>query len=203
DNSLEGLTYFRKALATAEGLSAANPSNTMYRQDIAEHQLGVGEALDRLGKNEEALRMVTRALELAKSLVAAAPEPMSWTRTITRAYGDLGDVLLKRGDVAGALENYRAALASAEKSLERAPSSLNLARDRADAFEALGRYYRTLAAQSSAPPARRAELSAHARVWFGRSLDVWQDWTKRKRAAPYAEVRGKQAAAAVASCDRP
>ena len=61
--------------------------------------------------------------------------------------------------------------------------------DRADAFEALGRHYRAVAARPGLSAARRSELRAEAHSWFQKSLAVWRDWTERKLAAPYATWR--------------
>ena len=163
--------------------------------------LGTGEALHKLGKQEEALTNLTRALKRVQASVAVAPDQVAWTRTLSRAHVDIGSVLLESGDVDGALDNLRLALASAEKLLDRAPSNLYFQRDRADALEALGRHYRALAARPGMPSARRSELRTEARSWFQKSFDVWRDWTRRKVAIPYAAWRENQVVAALASVD--
>ena len=89
-----------------------------------------------------------------------------------------------------------AGLAVTEDFLRQAPANLYLQRYRADTQEALGRYYLALAA-------RRPELRVEARNWFQKSLALWQDWTARNLAIPYAARRQRQAAAYLASCDQP
>jgi hypothetical protein len=91
-------------------------------------------------------------------------------------------------DEKGALEHYLAGLAVTEEFLRRAPANLYFQRYRADTQEALGRYYLALAA-------RRPELRVEAHTWFQKSLALWQDWTARNLATPYAARRQRQAAA--------
>jgi hypothetical protein len=50
--------------------------------------------------------------------------------------------------------------------------------------------------------ARRPELKTEARLWFRKSLAIWQDWKRRKVGAPYAGVREAQVTALIASIDR-
>jgi tetratricopeptide (TPR) repeat protein len=184
ENPTEALNYYRKAFALSEELSDANPSNIEFRQDVGLTLLGTGESLHKLGKHEEALVNLTRALERIQASITAAPDQLAWIRTVSRAHTDIGNVLLESGDVDGALDNHRLGLASAEKLADRAPTNLYFQRDRADAFEALGRHYRAVAARPGLSAARRSELRAEAHSWFQKSLAVWRDWTERKLAAP-------------------
>jgi hypothetical protein len=115
---------------------------------------------------------------------------------VARIHRDIGNVLQASDDEKGALEHYLAGLAVTEDFLRRAPANLYFRRYRADTQEALGRYYLALAA-------RRPELRMEARNWFQKSLALWQDWTARNLAIPYAARRQRQAAAYLASCDQP
>ncbi len=196
DQPAEALKSYQKATAISEELSKAEPPNTKYRHSLAFGHMGIGECLHRLGKSSEALPKLLAALEIMKSLTAPAPDQISWIGEIGRIHRGIGNALLAGSDEKGAQENFRQALATTEELLRRAPSSLYFQRHRADVLECIGRYYATLAA-------RRPELKAEARSWFQKSLAIWQDWTKRKVAAPYAARRESQAAAYVASCTQP
>jgi hypothetical protein len=116
---------------------------------------------------------------------------------------EIGNVLLDEGNAAIALDNYREGLAVAERSLRRATSSLNHALDRADLLEALGRYYLSLAGKAGLTNARRTELKGEARSYFQKEIAIWQDWTRRKVASPYAGRRETKTLAYLASCDQP
>jgi tetratricopeptide (TPR) repeat protein len=156
--------------------------------------MGIGESLHKLGKNREALQRLTTALESLKSPVGAEHDALSLSNGVARIHRDIGNVLLASNDQKGALEHYLAALAVTEEFLRRASTNLYFQRYRADTQEALGRYYLALSA-------RRPELRAEARSWFQKSLALWQDWTARNLATPYADRRQQQAAAYVASCN--
>jgi len=192
----ESLKLYQEATAISEKLSVGDPSNTKYRDDFAFGQIGIGESLHKLGKNREALQELTTALETMKSLVGAEHDALSLANAVARIHRDIGSVLLASDDKKGALEHYLAGLAVIEEFLRRVPANLYFQRHRADTQEALGRYYLALAA-------RRPELRVEARTWFQKSLGLWQDWTSRNVATPYAATRQSQAAAYLASCDQP
>ena len=182
-------------MPSSEELSAANPSNTNYREDAAFSQMGIGECLYRLGRHREALRKLgsrSGSDEISRQRGARSASLMG---DVGRIHRDMGNVLLAMGDETGAHENYRLALAATEELIRRAPSSLYFQRQNADALESLGRYYATLAR-------RRPEFKTEARAWLQKSLAVWQDWTRRKIGAPYAGVRERQVAALIASLDK-
>jgi hypothetical protein len=65
----------------------------------------------------------------------------------------------------------------------------------ATSLESLGRYYTTLSR-------RRPELKAEARKWLGKALEVWQDWSRRGIAEPFAESRRRHASALLTSIDK-
>ena len=195
DQPSEALKLYLQATALSEELSVAEPSNTQYRQNAASGQRGVGEALYRLGKNQEALQKLALALETIKSLSHREPDDLSLIDDTCRTHRHIGNVLLASRNQKGAEENYRQALAASEELIRRGPSSLYFQRQHADCLEALGKYYLSLATG-------RPKLKPEARTWFQKSLALWQDWTARKLATPYAARRQKQAAAYVASCDR-
>jgi eukaryotic-like serine/threonine-protein kinase len=192
----ESLKLYQEATAISEKLSVGDPSNTEYRYDFACGQMGIGESLHKLGKNREALQKLTTGLETMKSLAGAEHDALSLADAVARIHRDIGNVLLTGDDEKGALEHYLAGLAITEEFLRRAPANLYFQRYRADTQEALGRYYLALAA-------RRPELRVEARTWFQKSLALWQGWTARNLAIPYAARRQRQATAYLASSDQP
>jgi tetratricopeptide (TPR) repeat protein len=191
----EALRYYQQAVAILEELSAAEPSKTTYRLDVALTQMGAGEALHRLGRNQEALQKLAPALAVVKSLADADANELSLPAAVGRIHRDTGDALLASGDETGAREHYRQALAVAEELARRASSNLYYRRQHAEALESLGRYYGTLAR-------RRPELKTEALEWLQRSLAIWQDWKRRNVAMPYAGVREGQVATLIASIDK-
>jgi tetratricopeptide (TPR) repeat protein len=160
--------------------------------------MGVGEALHNLGRYDEAIANLTRAVEIQKDIAAVSPERIWNLRILSRTYTLLGSALLQRGDKDGALDALREGMSAAERMLQRAPSSLYHALDRADVAESMGKYYLTLSGRPGITQVDRDQLKQQARAFYQKSLAVWQDWTRRKVAAPYAARRESRAAAALA-----
>jgi eukaryotic-like serine/threonine-protein kinase len=202
-NPAEAFETYQKAFALSSELSSADTANIHHRSSVADALLGMGQALHRLGKNEEAIQKLTRALELEKSIETVAPERIFLLRTLSRTYMEIGNVMLAQGNGSQALESYHEGLAIADRSLQRVTSSLNHSIDRADLLEALGRYYLASAEQPGINQSRRSQLMAEAKSWFQKDLDVWQDWSKRKVAIPFAARREAKAHAWIASCNQP
>jgi tetratricopeptide (TPR) repeat protein len=202
-NPAEALQTYRKAFALSSELSSADNLNIHHRSSLADALLGIGQALHRLHKNDEAIQNLANALDLEKSIQAVAPERIFLLRTLSRTYMEIGNVLLDQGDAPRALENYSQGLAIADKSLKLVPTSLNHGLDRGDLLQAQGRYYLTLASKPGTTHARCLQLRGEARSFFQKELAIWQDWARRKVATPYAGRRETQALADLAACDQP
>ena len=165
-NPAEALQTYRKAFALSSELSSADTLNIHHRSSLADALLGIGQALHRLHKNDEAIQNLADALDLEKSIQAVAPERIFLLRTLSRTYMEMGNVLLDQGDAPRALENYSQGLAIAEKSLKLVPTSLNHDLDRGDLLQAQGRYYLTLASKPGMTHARRSQLRGEASLIF-------------------------------------
>jgi tetratricopeptide (TPR) repeat protein len=185
-----------KAVRVAEGIRAGDPRNAEYRYHASRAYLWMGDALRRLHRPTEAVQVLNRALEIQKAIAAVSPERIWNLRVLTRTYGFLGEALLDAGDHTAAAETLREGLAVADRMLQRAPLSLYHQLDRADILEAQGRYNVSLATRTAT---RRAELKREARNSFQQSLNIWQDWKRRKLAEPYASRREAAAVRALAS----
>ena len=196
DKPAEAVEFCRKAVRISEELGAGDPRNAEYRYHASRAYLWMGEALRKLHKPGEAVQSLNRALELQKAIAAVSPERIWNLRVLSRTYAFLGSAQLDNGDSDRALETLREGLAVADRMLQRAPSSLFHQVDRADVLEAMGRHYMTLA---SRPGVDKRELRREARSRFQQSLAIWQDWTRRRLALPYAPRREAQVVRALAS----
>jgi tetratricopeptide (TPR) repeat protein len=199
ENPALALEYHGKSLAISQELSAADPLNAEYRYHASRALIGLGEALHNLGRDTEAVEDLTRAIDLQNAIESVSPERIWNLRVLSRAYVLLGRTLFVTGDRSGSLSALQNALAAADRMLQRAPASLPHQLDRAEALEAIGGYYAALARQRGIAETHRAELRQEARSSYRQSLAIWQTWTSRKLAAPYAGRRENQAAAAIAS----
>jgi tetratricopeptide (TPR) repeat protein len=197
DNPAQGLEYYRRAMIIAEELSAGDPLNIEYRYALSRAHMGIGEALHKLHRNGEAIENLTRAVDLQKGIAASSPQRIWNLRILSRTYALLGRALLEDGAPDRALDALREGLAAADRLLQRAPSSLFHQLDRADVLETLGAHYLALASRADVDRRRRATLKQQARSYFQQSQSIWQAWTRRKVAAPYAARRESKAAAAI------
>lgn len=202
-NPKESLEIYRKAAAISERISAADPMNIQARSAFADTLLGEGAALHRLGRHAEALQHLRRVAELQKSIEKADPDRIWFLRTTTRVYLFMGEALLANGDASGALEAYNEGLATAERMLRHSPASLPHNLDRAEMWEALGKYYTTLAGKPGVPADTKASHKRAAAAWFEKSLSLWKDWLNRKLATSYARRRQQQTATMLASVNQP
>jgi tetratricopeptide (TPR) repeat protein len=192
----EALRSYRTAEEIAEGLTTSNPSNTRFRQTLGFARMGVGEAQHRLGRHREALQKLTLALEALPAIAEGTTSFVSVLSAKSRIHRDQGDSLLALGDERAALEHYRQAVAASEGLVRRLPTSLHFQLGHALSLEALGQYYAALAR-------RRPELIGEARDWLRKSLEIWQDWTRRGVAQPFAGVGERRVAGLLASAGSP
>lgn len=198
----QAVEYCRKALRICEEVGAGDPRNLEYRYHASRAYLWMGEALQKLGRHVEAVASLTHALDLQHSIIAVSPGRIWNLRVLSRTHASLGGALLSKGDPERALSSLNEGLAVADRMLQRAPLSLPHQIDRADVLEAMGKYYAAMARRSAADHARAAELRGRARSCYQQSLAIWQSWTGRKLAEPYASRRQSNAAQAMASIEQ-
>jgi tetratricopeptide (TPR) repeat protein len=192
----EALRTFQRSAAIARELTSGVPSFTKYRQTLALSQIGIGEALLKLGRYREALEHLAPALDMMKSHVVVADDPIRASARVSQIHSGMGAGLLALGREAEALEHLRQALVVTDGLVKKAPASLYVLRYRADVHESFGKYYDAVAR-------RQREHRAEARAWVQKSLDMWQDWVRRKIAVPYSSLRERQAAALLSFIDKP
>jgi tetratricopeptide (TPR) repeat protein len=199
DSPAKGLEFYQQALTIAEQLLAGDPPNIEYRYAVSRAHMGVGEALHNLKKQPDAIRHLRRAIDLQKGIAGTSPDRVWNLRILSRTYTLLGRSLLAYGDAEGGLHALQEALATADQMLRRVPGSLYHQLDRADVLEAMGGYYRTVAARPQVAREGEAELNLAARSCYEKSLSIWRDWLKRKVAVQYAVRREAAVAAALAA----
>jgi hypothetical protein len=194
DRPVEAFQLSTRAANIAKELTSFAPGNTRYKQTLAFAEVARGETLLNLGRNRDAFDALTAALSAMKSVAAMLEDQIRAPCWITRIHRDLGATLLAQRNEREAEQHLREALAITEDLVGRAPTSFYVKRYRADAFEALGRYFMTVG--------RRPEDKKQARAYIERSLEMWRDWRRRNIATPYAGVRERNAAALLASVDK-
>ncbi|HZO51685.1 MAG TPA: serine/threonine-protein kinase [Bryobacteraceae bacterium] len=195
----EALDYYNKSLQIIDELNTRDPKNAEYRYHASRVYMGLGESLHHLGRHEEAVTNLNRAVDLQRAILAVSPERIWNLRVLSRTYIFIGHAHLKLGNHPAAQTSFSEALHTAELMLRRAPTSLSHQLDLADALEALGEFSLAIARSPNLSPARRFELKREARAHLRKSLAIWQDWTFRKLAAPYAGRREAKVSQALAA----
>jgi tetratricopeptide (TPR) repeat protein len=74
----EALAEYRRSLAIADKLAAADPGNTGWQRDLSVSHNKIGDLLMTAGRREEALAEYRMGLEIAEKLVAADPGNTGW-----------------------------------------------------------------------------------------------------------------------------
>ena len=195
----QALTYYTMALKISQELSSGDSENAEYRYAVSRASMGVGEALHNMNRHDDAIRNLTHAIDVQKAIDAVSPERIWNLRVLSRSYTLLGAASLAAGEPDRALDSLREGLAVADRMLERAPASLFHTLDRADVLEAMGSYYLKRAGRRGIDGGERRQWQQEAKSCFQKSYSIWEGWTRRKVAAPYAARREMRAAAAIAS----
>ena len=80
-------------------------------------------------------------------------------------------------------------------------TDLRLRAGLADTYTGLGEFHPLRAATSRTPIAGRIEGWREARRWHGKSLEIWNDWSRRAPSTTFDATRRERAARAAAECD--
>jgi tetratricopeptide (TPR) repeat protein len=196
------LEHYRKAVALSTPISEADPSNIQYRSALADGLFGEGAALHFNKRHREAVEVLRRVIEMQRSIEQVDPNRVWFLRTTSRAFLYSGHALLAAGDETAALAAYHEGLDTAQRTLRRAPASPHHSLDTADLTEAIGRYHALLARRTAAAGSGGVERLAHikdARIWFEKSLAIWQDWIRRGMSPGYAAKRRREVSSLLAA----
>ena len=107
------LASYSQSLALRRRLSAAEPGNAAFQQDVAIVLVRIGRILQVRGDPMGAIERTREAMEITQRLVARAPSA-ELRRDAFRAPLYLGDALFGTGDYDGALSMFQKALEVAE-----------------------------------------------------------------------------------------
>ena len=110
DKLEEAQESLRGAIATFEGLFAANPQVALYHSMLAQQHLQLGWTLVRLGRRAEAQAALHRTIELAESLLAEDPNSPAYRTLLSQGLTQGGNLLVKDGQAAIALPMFQRAL---------------------------------------------------------------------------------------------
>ena len=156
---------FAQDLAIVERLTALDPSNTGWQQNLAVVHSRVGEVALARGDVAAAEQAFARSLAIFERLTALDPGNTVWQRDLAVAHSRVGEVALARGDLAAAEQAFAQDLAIFERLTALDPGNTGWQRDLAIAHSRVGNV--TLA---------RDDLAATEQA-FARSLAIFERLT--------------------------
>ncbi|MEO8189469.1 MAG: serine/threonine-protein kinase [Acidobacteriota bacterium] len=195
------LGLYERAVLLDEARVAADPTDATAKADLSYGYGALSICVMSMGDLDCGLRTYRKAFDIRKGLADADPTNVNAQMGLARAYLRIGDILDMKLDPAAAEENFRSSVAI-EEALSRTDSSNEAARDRF-AF-ALKREASMEAKLAEAPATPRSAIAGHwreARATYRRSLDIFEDMSRR------GVLRGKHSgepasiAAEIARCD--
>ena len=173
------LELYRKAVALDEARSAANPTDAEARIDLSFSYGALSVCLSNMGDLDGALETYRKALAIRQALADADPKNVNAQSALVRAHWRIGHFLDKKGDAAAALGSFRKALAIQEGLSRVDPSNEAVREGLAAALGRVADAEAALGASAKTPAVSRPGHWREARSFYQRSLDIWQDLSRR------------------------
>jgi eukaryotic-like serine/threonine-protein kinase len=108
-----------------------------------------------------------------------------------RAFCRLSDAELAVNDLANA-ERYADSAAAFFNEFKLTSPSLIVLRDIGLCDESMGKLQHRIAMDRSLSPSERNAAETASRQWYGKSLDVWNEWVRRGGSTPESETERRK-----------
>ena len=111
DDRREALAWGERALEARRQLSEKEPTNTLFRHNVARTQGMIGEIQAKLGRSEEGLKSLEESCRLLQQVVAEQPTVTMYQSNLAQMLGNLGSALVKadrNGEARAPFEQTRA-----------------------------------------------------------------------------------------------
>jgi serine/threonine protein kinase/tetratricopeptide (TPR) repeat protein len=195
------LDLYRKAVSLDEARSAADPTNAQARIDLSYSYGALSVCLGGTGDYDGALTTYRKAFAIRRALADADPKNVNAQMTVARAYLRIGEIFQMKADPVSALESYGKALAI-EETLSKSDASNEVARERvAVALNHRASAEASIAAASRTPLVLRADHWREARSIYRKSLEIWQDLSRRGVLRASSAGEPDRVAQQIALCD--
>jgi eukaryotic-like serine/threonine-protein kinase len=189
-NPSGALAEYRNALAFIDRLSSADPGDKGHRRGLAVTYMGVADTLTELSQFARAQEYYGRAIATSQALLAADPNKGETRTDLALMYTRLGTLFLKSRDWTKAADCLNKGRDLYERAPTIDPNGIAAARGRAELYARLG--------DLNANQDRRNE----ARVFYQRSLDIWQGQRERNSLQAVDFQRPAELARALARLER-
>ena len=119
----EAAQAFRQALATIQGLAAADPGASDYQKGVVESLAWLADAQSYAGHLSDAARLRQQQLQLLTSELARSGGDVEFREDQVHAYRALGHIFAAQGQMKSALLNMRAAVDQADLLVQHEPGN--------------------------------------------------------------------------------
>jgi tetratricopeptide (TPR) repeat protein len=178
---------YRRALSLSTSALRSLPADSGRLEELSLYRLGYATVLSRLGKRSQALAEVQTAVETLERLNKSSPPgQLGFQQSLEIAVRALAAHHLGRGDPEGSERELQRALGLIEPLYRDHPRNLKLLRDLAECYQGFGDL-----------SVRRSDWK-QARVWYQKSLDLWERWKQVGASSVYDRQRRDLAARLVA-----
>jgi tetratricopeptide (TPR) repeat protein/tRNA A-37 threonylcarbamoyl transferase component Bud32 len=144
---------YRKVLELAQKLSAAEPADPRFQENLRRAWDDLGDVLLEQGKTPEAEAAFREALGLSERMVAERPQDLEALGALSDSWDDLGGLHQDRADLAAAMRAYEEALAVDRRLTGREPRNPNWQSKLARSYHRIGSVHE---ARGALPLARAA-----------------------------------------------
>ncbi|MGO9986701.1 MAG: caspase family protein [Rhodomicrobium sp.] len=145
--------FYEIALAIAQPIVKADPSNAGWQRDLSVSYEKAGDVLVAQGSLPEALKAYRDSLGIRDRLAKADPGNARWQRDLSVSHNKAGDVLVAQGSLPEALKAYRDSLGIADRLAKADPNNAGWQRDLSVSYIKVGN---VLVAQGNLPEALKS-----------------------------------------------
>jgi serine/threonine protein kinase len=179
----EADAWYRKSIALTRQLG--NGRDTQL--ELAERDEALTSGLMAGTQAPERLHLLQEANAIRQAISRDGPSPPLDRVRLMRSYCRLSDAELAMRDLANARMYADSSLPFLREFNAASPSLLVL-RELGFCYQSLGNVERRRAMDRSLPSADRDSTAVAAHDWYGKSLDVWNEWRRRSAATPDSEL---------------
>lgn len=151
-------------IAPIEKLAGIAPRDGLLQRDMAVNHNRTGDALEAMGRRDDALAQYRRGLAIAEKLVMIDPTNNLWQDDLSVSYGRIGQLLAAAGRPDDALVHYRKSLAIIDKLLASDRANVDWQRSKAVVHGHIGRLLSEAGQHEQAMAEARDGLAITARL---------------------------------------
>jgi tetratricopeptide (TPR) repeat protein len=178
--------WYRKSVLLTKEM--APHYGSAARHSIAERDEGLAEVLVDKEHAQERLQLLQEANPIRQELAETSPHGRLH---LMSSYCKLSDAELAVGNLQQAEQFRDSALSLLDEFKPNSPSLLVL-RDLGRCYESIGNVQQRIAVDRSFSAQERQTAEAEARLWYGRSADLWSEWNRRGVATPESESQRRE-----------